>query len=259
MLLRFDETEKASRAMAVMLEKTKAHLLNATPEPSGDAASPMTGLNNNTSSMPPAHSWRIDEAVFDGVISNHQWDNLGDISDAMNSSVFYGNDQPTNAAGIMNTSPDFSLNNDLPSQSQSNTTSPNQDFVQGLDFSIVGDMLDVRDNLDWTIWDNEVLKGQQTSYAEWPDVAGDMSDGMPGMPDQSMRYGNAMAGGSGPIVPGNSTVPGGTGSGAGGVPDIGFNGAMMDDSWFSAETLLDYNAQNYRWTSPTNENGYGQS
>ena len=75
---------------------------------------------------------------------------------------------------------------------------------------MIGDMLDVRDNVDWEMWDNQIIKGQQTSYADWPDVAADMSDGVPGMPAPTMRYGNAMTGGTGPVVAGNATIPGGT-------------------------------------------------
>lgn len=244
----FDETEKASRAMAVMLERTKQHLVKATPEPSGDAASPMTGIGD-ISSLPPNSTWQGEQnqgATFNGVISNHQWSSLGGVPEYVDAGgIFYANDATANGVGVMNTATDFGVNGNSTSQTQSTDTSPDQSFGQQLDFSMIGDMLDVPNNVDWEMWDNQIIKGQQTSYANWPDVAAEMSDGVPGVPDHTMRYGNAMTGGTGPVVAGNATIPGGTGNVSGGTSDMSFNLSVMDDVDFNVEHLVDYNTNTW--------------
>ena len=244
----FDETEKASRAMAVMLERTKQHLVRATPEPTGDAASPMAGLSD-ASSLPPNSTWQGEQnesATFNGVISNHQWSSLGGVPDYVDTGgVFYANNATANGVGVMNSTGDFGVNGNSTSQTQSTDTPPDQSFGQQLDFSMIGDMLDVRDNVDWEMWDNQIIKGQQPSYADWPDVAVDTSDGVPGMPDPAMRYGNAMTGGTGPVVAGNATIPGGTGNVNGSTADMSFDLSAMDDVDFNVGHLVDYNSNTW--------------
>jgi hypothetical protein len=244
----FDETEKASRAMAVMLERTKQHLVKATPEPSSVAASPMAGLGD-ANSLPPNSTWQgepNEAATFNGVISNHQWSSLGGVPEYVDAGgVFYANDATTNGVGVMNSATDFSVNGNSMSQTQSTDTSPDQSFGQQLDFSMIGDMLDVPNNVDWEMWDNQIIKGQQTSYANWPDVAAEMSDGIPGVADHTMRYGNAMTGGTGPVVAGNATIPGGTGNVNGSTSDMSFDLSAMDDVDFNVGHLVDYNSNTW--------------
>lgn len=261
----FDETEKASRAMAVMIERVKKHLVNATPEPSGPAASPMAGLNGDAESLPPNTTWQSEEnqdAAFNGVVANYQWNNLVGMPNTLdNSSVFYAPDGTVNgtANGMngMNDSVDFNnVNGNTSSQSQSTDTTPNQGFDQQLDFSMIGDMLDVRNNVDWEMWDNQIIKGQQSSYADWPDVAGDMADGMPGVPDFNVRIGNAVSGGTGPVVAGNATLPGGSGPIINGNPaEMTFDISAMDSMEFDLGQM-DYN--NANWVGQTNMGEFSQ-
>lgn len=237
----FDETEKASRAMAVMLERTKKHLAKATPEPSSDAASPMNGVSE-IPSLPPSSTWQNGEnATFNGVISNYQWDSLGDLPEAMGpGGVFYANDSAANGIGVTTETRDFSINGNSSSQTQSSETTPNQNSEQQLDFSMIGDMLDVPNNdIDWEMWDNQIIKGKQTSYANWPDVAAELSDSIPGA-DPNMRFGNAMTGGTGPVVAGNATILGGTAN-MQSSQSMSFDLSAMDDVDFNIGHLVDYN------------------
>ena len=241
----FDETDKASRAMGVMLERTKRHLAKATPEPASVAASPMPGLTG-TGNLPPHTMWQGEQnanAAFNGVISNYQWTNLGDVPDGIDAGIFYANDATANGVGVMNNAPGFSINGNPTSQSQSTDNSPDQTVDQQLDFSMIGDMLDVPSNsIDWEMWDNQIIKGQQASYANWPDVAAGMGDGVPGDPSPNMRFGNAMTGVTGPVIAGNAVVNGGTGQvNNGTTQNMAFDLSAMDDVDFNAANLVDYN------------------
>jgi hypothetical protein len=255
----FDETEKASRAMAVMIERIKKHLASITPEPPSNATSPMAGVNGNVGSVPLNSTWQGEgspDTAFNGVISNYQWGDLGCVPDNVNaSSVFYSNGAAAHGNGAMNNQANLNLNGNNTLQTQSSDTTPSQNFNQQLDFSMIGDMLDVPDNVDWEMWDNHIIKGQQTSYADWPDVAAEMSDSIPGMPDYSMRYGNAATGGTGPVVAGNSTIPGGTGPIHGNTSEMAFNLPMMDDVGYDMGQL-DYN--NNDWMAQTNTRDFNQ-
>lgn len=242
----FDETEKASRAMAVMLERTKRHLAKVTPEPNSVAASPMAGLNDD-SQFPPNPLWQDDyskPADFHGVISNYEWnglDGIGDAPDAVDAGIFCANDATANGVGVTTNASNFSINGNSTSQSQSTDTSPNQNVDQQLDFSMIGDMLDVPSNsIDWEMWDNQIIKGQQSSYANWPDVAAEMTDSIPGDPHSDIRFGNALTGGTGPVVPGNAAMQGGTGQ-VNGMDSLTFDLSAMDDVDFNAANLVDYN------------------
>ena len=255
----FDETEKASRAMAVMIERVKKHLATITPEPPSNAATPMAGVNGNAGSVPLNSTWQGEESpdtAFNGVISNYEWGDLGGVPDNVNaSSVFYSNDAAAHGNGATNIQVNFNLNGDNTSRTQSSDPTPSQHFNQQLDFSMIGDMLDVPDNVDWEMWDNHIIKGQESSYADWPDVAAEMSDGIPGMPDYNMRYGNAATGGTGPVIAGNATIPGGTAPIHGNTSEMAFNLQMMDDVGYDMGQL-DYN--NNDWMAQTNTSNFNQ-
>ena len=251
----FDETEKASRAMQVMIERVKKHLASITPEPPSNAASPMADVNGNVGGVSVNSIWQGEvspDTAFNGVLSNYQWGDLGGVPDMVgSSSVFYSNS--ANGNGVMNNEADFNPNDNNTSQIQSNDTTPSQNFNQHLDFSMIGDMLDVPDNVDWEMWDNNIIKGQQQSYADWPDVAAGMPDSIPGMPNY--RYGNAAAGGTGPVVAGNSTVPGGTGPMHGNTSEMAFNVPMMDDMGYDMTQMV-YSGND--WMAQANARDFNQ-
>ena len=228
----FDETEKASRAMAVMLDKVKRHLISSTPQPSGIAPTPMTGLLQELGMMPESASVQDEsrESPFNGVISNYQWGNMEGVPgslDMSNDQVFYGNssEMAPNSVGLNGSNSNYN------SQSQSSDNSPNQGFGQ-LDFSMIGDMLDVPDNVDWEMWDNQIIKGQQSSYADWTDQSMEIPESGADMSDFDMRYGNVAIGGSGPVVSGNAFMPGGTGTVNNNSTGMEFNTATMQDVGF---------------------------
>ena len=225
----FDETEKASRAMAVMLDRVKTQLLGSTPQPDGEAATPMTDLMNGVSFPPANPEEQLGRSLspFNGVISTYEWGNVDGVPSSLDtgdSQAFYTSTSSSNA---LTTDPvvfDGSSNDN--SQSQSNNNTPNQPFNQP-DFSMIGNMLDVPDTVDWEMWDHQIIKGQQPSYEEWPDQSGSLFDVAPD--GFSMRYGNAATGGTGPVVPGNATFPDGTGATNGNFSGMEFNVAMIGD------------------------------
>ena len=251
----FDETEKAGRAMAVMLEKVKTHIFaGQTSQPSAgvssDAPTPMTGLMQelgipqqvaDATELP-----RTTGSPFNGVVSTYQWGNMSGVPDDFgvdgNRQVFFTNNSgsvdrlPTNAVTF------DSSNNDQSQNQSSNDTTPDQP-----NFSLIGDMLDVPVNLDWEMWDNQIIKGQEPSYSEWPVDHTDTS----AMPDSITRYGNALTGGTGPVVAGNATIPGGTGTTNDNYAGMEFNMAMMDDGGFDLGQM-DYNKVGYaQWAAVT--------
>lgn len=251
----FDETEKASKAMAVMLEKVKTHLANSTPQPEDDEPTPMTRFMEELGN--PSEGFRDPPqglgSPFTGVVSTYQWGNMAGVPDDLNmhnDQVFYGNNNAlvTDTTGLTTGSNE----NSLP---QSDDSSPNQGSNQ-LDFSMIGNMLDVPDTVDWAMWDNEIRADQQLSYADWPDQNADLSDGGGvGIANYSMRYGNAATGGTGPVIPGNATMPNGTGPTNGNISGMEFNMEMMNDVDFDISQMIDYNKN---WALTPNGGGGGQ-
>ena len=177
----FDETEKASRAMAVMLEKVKARLAenpgreiegtscgagSATARGGEDAPTPMTGLMRELgipTNFAEAESQRSGaREPFNGMVSTYQWDGAPERINAENGDNFYGTgtlpqDYSANTintgSGPPTSNLDYSFStttgpNSTTTGGPSNTTSPqnllpptHQNANQP-DFSMIGDMLD---------------------------------------------------------------------------------------------------------------------
>ena len=249
----FDETEKASKAMAVMLEKVKTQLAGSTPQPSGDAPTPMTGLMQELG-IPrgnPNDRGENKDSPFNGVVANYQWGNMAAVPDNFDpvGGPVFSND----GYGFPKESISYASGSNANSQSQSDENSPNHGLNQP-DFSMIGYMLDVPDTVDWEMWDNQIRSGQQPSYAEWPEQPAELSDGgTGGLADYGMRFGNAATGGTGPVIPGNATMPDGTGLTNGNFSGTEFNMTMMDNvdfdigqmnydkSWLPTTTGGDFN------------------
>lgn len=245
----FDETEKASRAMAVMLEKVKAHLAaraarSPTPAPANgasDAPTPMNGMQQNAG-MPP-QSWGEQAGVtqypFFGVVSNHPWseiDGMMDDTSLMGGGQVFHNSAANSGSNVMTNEPvifDGNVSNGT-SQNQSLEATPNQqqqlNMNQG-DFSMIGDMIDTA-NIDWEMWDNQIITRQQQGSLDWPEDV-ELSGGTAGNDmGMHMRLGNAASGGTGPVTPGNVIMRNGTGPMNQTYPGSSaheFNMSIMDD------------------------------
>lgn len=233
----YDETEKAGRAMAVMVEKVKTQMLGQTPQPSKDASTPMSDMMHDLG-IPPGDSNPTTETTyrpFNGVVSTYEWGDMAGVPDDFGAGdqVFFANNGGVEGQSMFNPSISF---NDVPntnsnSQSTSNGASPDQANYNRPDFSLIGDMLDVPLNLDWEMWDNQIIKGQQPAYG----FSDDDIDSM----DFNIRFGNTANGGTGPVA-GNAIYPNGTGatSAAQNFTGIDYNLGMMDDVGFDAEHNL---------------------
>ena len=256
----FDETEKASRAMAVMLEKVKTQFgadsrTGLTPQPGANTPSPMAGILQQFG-LPPANSGEQVQGKrlpFNGVVPTYDWGNMDGVPGDMEPAgqVFY-NSGAANGNQALYTDDSNNFN----SQSQPhNDNTPDQDFNQP-DFSMIGDMLDGPVNLDWEMWDNQIIKGQQPSYADWNEP-----DSVQGLPlEWSTIYGNAAVGGSGPlspnssqqvngaqgVAPGIATMLGGTGPTGSNFSGLDFNMAMMNDVDLDVGQV-DYNKSGMMW------------
>lgn len=212
----FDETEKAARAMAVMLDKVKARLaenpgreleLCESYQAPTDAPTPMTGLMRELgipTNMDELHAQQARDRPFNGVVSTYQWDGAPDPPNSNASAPFGSTGLPASNGSVNDAmgSASFDFNTSTTgSQTQSNGTSPNQNLLNGTgqpDFSMIGNMLDSDTyNLDWEMWDNSMINNRtgQTENAQWDDMD-DIAALMD--PAAAMRAGNALVGGSGP-------------------------------------------------------------
>lgn len=220
----FDETEKASRAMAVMLDKVKARLAEnpgreieaCDSYQASDAPTPMTVLMRELGIPTNFEEQQAKQGggqPFHGVVSTYQWDGVPD--EGSSSSIYGPGTLPSNNGSVNDSAqpPGFDYNVfKLNSQSQSSGVSPNQQQQQQQptnvsmnpnqpDFSMIGDMLDnsaTYNALDWEMWDNSInnKSGQLQNPTDW----NDLDDSMPMTMDlaAAIRAGNTLIGGSGP-------------------------------------------------------------
>ncbi|KAK3696142.1 hypothetical protein LTR37_018113 [Vermiconidia calcicola] len=224
----FDETEKASRAMAVMLEKVKrqmggiANATGQTPQAQvngADAPTPITAMMQEFAAENEARDapgqFLSQQRAFNGVISTYQWGNVDgvpeDLGTGTGQQLLFGNG--TSNGSSFNPPVDFNVStgssngNTSFSQAQSNNNTPPNDNQDLPDFPMIGDMLEGPMNLDWESWDNQFINADQDQTQQLP-FNTDWSKETPGL--AGMRYGNAMTGGTRPVVAGNAMFPNGT-------------------------------------------------
>jgi len=230
----FDETEKASRAMAVMLDKVKRQTAE-TPQPPVEAPEPPAQTQMLDIPGVPSYVWadteQLQQTGFTGLVSQHEWSDLNDVplaNGATASNTRQVDWQTANGAAAMSNNGTSSLNGS--SNLQLNDTTPEQPYNPA-DFSMIGDMLDGPMNLDWEMWDNEIIKGPQQNFEDWTDL--DVTSDVTGinLAGFDNRYGNVMTGGTG-VVSGNVFLSAGGG--------FGSNLDLMDDIDLGTAQGVDY-------------------
>lgn len=288
----FDETEKASRAMAVMLEKVNARLAenpgreleacHSYEQPS-DAPTPMTGLMRElgiptTSEGSAAQQGR--RQPFNGVVSTYQWDGVperiddgagifgpgtlpihqGNVNDGLRPASYdYNVSKPTTSSSA-GTSPN--MNRNATTDTGMSFDPPTDGLPSQPDFSMIGDMLDNNAyGLDWEMWDHSINRSGQPQPTDWADAD---DAGMAMDSAAVMRAGNALIGGSGP---GRASLVQHTGDAGMGGPAMGgielggttFNyGLMGDGRWdMSQVDFGDVGGQGGHWAGGGGGGGGG--
>ncbi|KAK5129060.1 hypothetical protein LTR85_000393 [Meristemomyces frigidus] len=231
----FDETEKAAHAMAVMLEKVKkqfgARGYSKSPVPGSLASdAPNRDMPGSIASINQQKSAR----PFTGVVSTYEWSNMAGVPQlSADGQLDPGAEAYATTGGMANGTADGFID-----FGEGNSVLPQPDY------SMISDMLDVTGDLDWQMWDSEIIKGQEMPASDWPDQPLNSSHplNVHGNP-----YGNPLLGRLGPVVAGNALMPDGTGpipegsmSNAGFQPGLGigsvFGTASMD---FDVNPALD--------------------
>lgn len=201
----FDDTEKASRAMSVMLDRVKRQMTD-TPEPGSIDHSLHKGVQ--TPQIPgTSHVFTDTEALaerpFTGLVSMHDWGGMDGVPSGSDAGVVW----PA-TTGLSTAQGQLDPNTAIPSGPETMNSSSDQSFTQA-DFSTIGNMLDGPMNMDWEVWDNEFIKGPQPNLNldDWSEM--DMNASFPDVGEQRIRIGNAMAGGTGLVSDGHTRMSGG--------------------------------------------------
>lgn len=128
------ETHKASRAMAVMLDRVKTHFQGRPEDPSTCGTQPPSVPAHLQNSMQQNANM-----PFHGVVSNVPW--TGEVPD-----------QPSNENGLVSGGPP-----NMPRSTVSQDPTPAGN-ASGFDFSAIGDMIDGPVPMDWGYWDDQILQ-----------------------------------------------------------------------------------------------------
>ncbi|KAK4550762.1 hypothetical protein LTR36_000341 [Oleoguttula mirabilis] len=226
----FDETEKAAHAMAVMLKKVKKQFgargysnmpdaqANASASGGGSATAgmpvnadnaPNSGLQGSIAAVSQQDAPNGLKRTFNGVVGTYDWGDMAGVPQL-----------PADGQldfGALASSGDATYEI---ANNQSGVGEGTGYVVPQPDYSVIGDMLDVTGDLDWEMWDSEIVKGQQLPMSDWPDQPPDLSH-----PNDvyGRSYDNPLVGRPTPVVAGDTTVPGGTGPN----PDV----LMNNSSW----------------------------
>lgn len=213
----FDETEKASRAMAVMLEKVKKQFgeqlaSSRSPRPAvSDTADSNAGADVDIAEGQVQDNFTGFHGSLEDVKLNPAWDDLADVS-----GLDYGSVQLPGGPFAASTEVAEFTSNPLTSGTDL-FGNPMSSFTD--DFAMIGNMLDVNTaDLDWQMWDDEITSGQQVKASGWSDLSPEELGSGNASDLDSMRFGNALIGGSGP---GNSTLPNAGGPISGNAFDLG--------------------------------------
>jgi len=151
-----------------------------------------------------------------GVVSNYDWGSMAGVPETLEDSTLpagyttgVGSVDPLSGHAAYDVNEDF-LNSSLGHDGNSVGFNPDDPNLN-IDFSIIGDMLDLTAgemNMDWEMWDSQITSAQQvsTSSQDWPDLQSGGNLHAAADNAKNMRWGNAPLGGSGAL--GNSgTIP----------------------------------------------------
>jgi hypothetical protein len=179
------ETEKASKAMAVMLDRVRKHFAGRS---GGDGSCGIsTPATQETQPTKASHDTR---PPFHGVVSNVAWsDNMPNQFKNGDASLDTSYPPSAQREPPINEAPDF------------NTTT-NQ-AIADMDFSAIGDMIDGPMPMDWDIWDDQIMQQNTQQISTW-----DQADfgTQPANTDAFDMHQNSSAF----VVAGNAIVPNGT-------------------------------------------------
>ncbi|TKA81865.1 hypothetical protein B0A55_01583 [Friedmanniomyces simplex] len=236
----FDETEKAARAMGVMIGKVRARFGvrgsarawdgELAPEYWGEAALEGNKKGKGVEGRTP----------FNGVVSTYDWGSMVGVPELVNgatSAEFEAVRAPVDSEGGDTAyDPDINSGNETSEGGigdLSNGTSLDHHTPgPSLDFSVIGNMLDFNPadgaalmNMDWEMWDNQISSAQQTMPAsqDWPEQLGGGVSSASAHDFGDIRFGDPLVGGSGVVGDGE-----GEGTAAAGVPL--FNASALDNS-----------------------------
>ena len=163
----FNETEKASRAMAVMLEKVKARFpqqansLSQTSEDPSPQSMPTTSDYSDSARRTMqwyAHTPSGDPPAFGGMVSNYQWGNMTGVPESLAGLSSTNSPALSTLNGTSSSANDLSPTAQQQPQQQQPQQQPDpslQNFASTelADFSLIGDMLDQNGNIDWEMFD----------------------------------------------------------------------------------------------------------
>ncbi|KAK0939577.1 hypothetical protein LTR29_008826 [Friedmanniomyces endolithicus] len=213
----FDETERAARAMGIMVQKVRAQFGAREVVGAGE------GESEGGESREGGRKGKELEVgtPFMGVVSNYDWGSMAGVPEMLEDSTLsagYTNgvgsvDAATSGTAAYDIDEDF-LNSSLGHDGDSISFDP-RDPSLNVDFSIIGDMLDLTGpemNMDWETWDSQMNSAQQVhaSSQDWPDpqLAG-LEPSASAKEFGDARWGLGVVGNSGTIH--GSTFPTGTG------------------------------------------------
>ncbi|KAK0288058.1 hypothetical protein LTR35_003532 [Friedmanniomyces endolithicus] len=213
----FDETERAARAMGIMVQKVRAQFGARGVVGAGE------GESEGGESREGGRKGKELEVgtPFMGVVSNYDWGSMAGVPEMLEDSTLsagYTNgvgsvDAATSGPAAYDIDEDF-MNSSLGHDGDSISFDP-RDPSLNVDFSIIGDMLDLTGpemNMDWETWDSQMNSAQQVhaSSQDWPDpqLAG-LEPSASAKEFGDARWGLGVVGNSGTIH--GSTFPTGTG------------------------------------------------
>ncbi|KAK3071401.1 hypothetical protein LTR53_008713 [Teratosphaeriaceae sp. CCFEE 6253] len=207
----FDETEKAARAMAIMIEKVRAQFGSGLPARSADGML----LPEYWAEADPQGSKKTPGAEarspFNGVVSTYDWGDMSgvpELAQGDSSAAFLTSDNV--AQGTATAHPDDTVTRDNAYDPARKDGGPTHGIDRGpeLDFSTIGDMFSFNTtdgaagNMDWEMWDTQFTAGQQVrGNGEW---LGQTTVSQGSSDFQHVMSGNAIMGGSG-VVGANGT------------------------------------------------------
>lgn len=213
----FDETEKAGRAMAVMLEKIKARFPkhgNALAQPEAASTSMGTDAINQGFGIVPTPVYTSDgnAPTFGGVVSFHQWGDVNGVPEYL----------------------DYSNTTTYPStsrESTSNQPAPPVPNELAPEYSMIGDMLDTQGAIDWQMFDSGLnANAQQFQWNE------NSTDNFPSAQKNGDIYDINSSGAINTMpLAGNAMLYGDTGPGSSSA-----NG-QYPGSWMSLQNMEDVN------------------
>ena len=143
------ETEQASKAMAVMLDRVRKHFAGRM---GGDGT---CGVSNPaTQQTQPTEASHDTRPPFHGVVSNVAWsDNMPD--------------QFNNPEVPLDNSYSQSAKRAPPTNETLDSNTMASQAIADMDFSAIGDMIDSSMPMDWDIWDDQIMQQNTQVVSTW--------------------------------------------------------------------------------------------